>query len=116
MKAKFAFFAFLAFVLFSLTSENITAQTITAKGTVTLYAGTQTSNAIDLLNTCTTSISFTWSVNPTISAGACQMQRADVTGGPWTNFGTPFTVTASGGPLTAFMVVNYIRFTCPTAI
>ena len=98
---------------FSGTAE---AQNITAQGTVTLNAGTQTSNPIDLRNTGTSLVSFTWSVNPTVSAGACQMQRADVTGGPWTNFGTPFTVTASGGPLTASMVVNYIRFTCPTAI
>ena len=99
-------------------SSTLDAQNITAQGTVTLNAGTQTApvNGADLRNTGTSSISFTWSTTPAVTAGICQMQQATTAAGPWTNFGAPFTVTASGGPLTVQMVVNYIRFTCPTPI
>jgi len=76
----------------------------------------QASNPIDLRNTGTTSISFTWNTNAPVTAGACGMQKADANTGPWTAFGPTATVTASGGPLTAMMVVNFMRFQCSTAI
>jgi len=103
-------------VFLFLTAVELQAQNITAQGTVTLTTAVQTSAPIDIRNTGTSSISFTWSTTPPITAGICQMQQATVNTGPWTNFGTPFTATASGGPLTAAMVVNFLRFTCPTPL
>src|SRR5262245_16654000 len=116
MKAKFAFFAFLAFVVLSLASGEAFSQVITVQSSTTLNATTQASNPINLVGTGTTSFTFTWNTTGTVSAGACRLEWSNVSGPPWTQLVAPVTVTSSGGPSAAAMVVNYVRFNCTTPI
>jgi len=106
-----------AFLLvLSLASGTAFSQVVTVQSSTTLNATTQASNPINLVGTGTTSFTFTWNTTGTVSAGACRLEWSNVSGPPWTQLVAPVTVTSSGGPSNATMVVNYVRFNCTTPI
>jgi len=79
----------------------------------TLSATKQVSSSVDLRGTGVTQHTMTWNTNPTVTAGACRLEYADTAAftSPQQLI-APQTVTSSGGPAVATMVVNFVRVSC----